>query len=107
GAAHAHVHGSTLYTTSVHVQALQPKRWKEIVNRHASQVGSLVDLLQGRLPKSLLEALADRSSGLFPPPKELKFECSCPDYASMCKHVAAVLYGVGARLDTQPELFFL
>lgn len=101
------VSGSMLYKTSVHVTALAPKRWTDLVKRHASQVGSIVDLLQGRLPQSLLGALADRSSGLFPHPSELKFECSCPDYASMCKHVAAVLYGVGARLDHQPELFFL
>lgn len=107
GAVHAHVAGSRMYETRVEVTPLVRTRWKELVQRHSSQVSSLVDLLQGRLPTSLLEALADRSSGLFPAPKELKFECSCPDWATMCKHVAAVLYGVGARLDAQPELFFL
>jgi hypothetical protein len=79
--------------------------------RHEARVGggvsSVVDLLQGRLPKSLLEALADRASGLFPSPREIDLSCSCPDWASMCKHVAAALYGVGARLDTSPELFFV
>ena len=107
GTVAAAVSGSSLYKTQVKVKALSPKSWKELVRRHASQVASVVELLQGKLPKSLLEALADRASGLFPAPRELEFSCSCPDWAEMCKHVAAVLYGVGSRLDAQPELFFL
>ena len=43
--------------------------------------------------------------GLFPAAGD-QLLCSCPDYAAMCKHVAAVLYGIGARLDRQPELLF-
>jgi uncharacterized Zn finger protein len=53
-----------------------------------------------------MEVLARPHTGLFPTPKEITFSCSCPDWASMCKHVAAALYGVGARLDQCPELFF-
>lgn len=106
GVIHAKVSGTRLYTTTITVQALAPAVWRAAVDRHAGQVASLVDLLQGKLPASLLQALADRSSGLFPGPKELSFDCSCPDWATMCKHVAAVLYGVGARLDEAPELFF-
>jgi uncharacterized Zn finger protein len=45
--------------------------------------------------------------GLFPQPGEISFSCSCPDVAGMCKHIAAVMYGIGNRLDTQPELLFL
>jgi len=106
GIVEAKVSGSSLYKTSVSVKALDAARWKALVAAHASHVASVVDLLQGKLPKSLLGALADRSSGLFPSPRELTFSCSCPDWADMCKHVAAVLYGVGHRLDSQPELFF-
>jgi len=50
--------------------------------------------------------LCEEKTGLFPSPQEILFTCSCPDWASMCKHVAAVLYGIGARLDHQPELLF-
>jgi uncharacterized Zn finger protein len=107
GLVSAAVSGSQLYRTTVKVTALPPERWRAVVDQHAAQVSSLVDLLQGKLPASLLGALSDRSSGLFPGPRELKFGCSCPDSASMCKHVAAVLYGVGARLDHDPGLFFL
>lgn len=107
GLVSAWVSGSRLYETTVQVAPLDPARWNAMVEQHARQVSSLVDLLQGRLPASLLDALASRSSGLFPRPAELTFSCSCPDWAMMCKHVAAVLYGVGARLDHDPGLFFL
>src|SRR6266446_5063205 len=70
------------------------------------RIEAVVGLLQGRLSEAVLEALVDRRAGLFPAPKEIDFTCSCPDSASLCKHIAAVLYGVGARLDTKPELFF-
>src|SRR5439155_24274557 len=72
----------------------------------AGGIDSLIELLQGRLSQGVMERLCRQGLGLFPKPKEIRFTCSCPDYASMCKHVAAVLYGVGARLDHQPELLF-
>jgi DNA-binding transcriptional regulator YiaG len=53
-----------------------------------------------------MEVVVDRKNGLFPLPGEMKFDCDCPDWAGMCKHVAAVLYGVGARLDHAPEMLF-
>ena len=106
GLVSAQVSGSQLYQTSVRVSPLPAPRWAAVVERHAGQVSSLVDLLQGKLPASLLKSLSERSSGLFPGPTELVFACSCPDWAVMCKHVAAVLYGVGARLDHDPALFF-
>ena len=103
----AMVSGSEVYRTTVRVKPLPPARWKGVVEEHAGQVSSLVDLLQGKLPASLLRSLCDASRGLFPGPKELEFACSCPDWAMMCKHVAAVLYGVGARLDHDPGLLFV
>jgi hypothetical protein len=83
------------------------KRWQELKGACAGQIDSLVELLQGRFSHGVMEKLTARESGLFPEPKEIEMTCSCPDWATMCKHVAAVLYGVGARLDTQPELLFL
>ena len=53
-----------------------------------------------------MQRICEPGKGLMPTPKEISFNCSCPDWAGMCKHVAAVLYGVGARLDQQPELLF-
>ena len=106
GEVRAQVMGSSLYTTTVKVSALPKERWQAISQDCAGTIDSLVELLQGRLSKSVMERMCRQHEGLFPAPREIKFDCSCPDGAYMCKHVAAVLYGVGARLDQQPELLF-
>ena len=106
GCISALVQGSSLYKTTVTIDPLDSGRWKAFLNAATGQVTNLLDLLQGRLSKELLGSIAARDTGLFPSPKEIKLGCSCPDWADMCKHVAAVLYGVGARLDDSPELFF-
>ena len=100
------VSGSSLYKVSITIVAVPSKKWQAICRDCAGSIDSLVELLQGRLSKTVMERLCCQQSGLFPRPAEIKFNCSCPDYASMCKHVSAVLYGVGARLDEQPELLF-
>jgi len=101
------VSGSKLYTVKIVIQTLPRKKWTDVKNRCAGQIGSLLELLDGRLSKSVMSVVTDRDNGLFPLPKEIRLGCSCPDWAVMCKHVAAVLYGVGARLDEHPELLFL
>ena len=103
----AQIMGSRLYHGSVNVAPLKPARWKAIKAECAGQIDSLVGLLQGRLSDAVMRVITDREKGLFPQPPEIKLACSCPDWADLCKHLAAVLYGVGARLDTQPELLFL
>ncbi len=106
GEVHAQVVGSRLYQVAVRVIAVPGKQWQSISADCAGSIDSLVELLQGRLSKAVMERICTRNTGLFPAPKEIQFTCSCPDWASMCKHVAAVLYGVGGRLDEQPELIF-
>jgi uncharacterized Zn finger protein len=106
GKVQAQVLGSNLYKVEVSIDAVPDKRWKAICTDCASSIDSLVELLQGGLSKAVMERICKPGSGLFPKPKEIKFSCSCPDWAGMCKHVAAVLYGIGARLDDQPELLF-
>ena len=100
------VSGSSLYTVAVKVAPVPARRWQAIRARCAGGIDSLVELLQGRFSKGVMGHLCQQGTGLFPTPKEIEFSCSCPDGAYMCKHVAAVLYGVGARLDHQPELLF-
>src|SRR5690348_15274398 len=102
----AMVSGSSLYHVSVNVGALSKARWRSICRDCVGCIDSVVELLQGRLSTSVMERVCQPGKGLFPQPSEITFTCSCPDYAFMCKHVAAVLYGVGARLDQQPELLF-
>lgn len=103
----AHVAGSELYKVTIGVKPVAAKRWKAICGDCAGSVGSLVELLQGRLAHSVMDRVCRKGDGLFPAPEEISLACSCPDWAAMCKHVAAVLYGVGARLDESPQLLFL
>ena len=102
----AMVSGSSIYKVKISIGEMGKKQWSSICNDCAGGIDSLVELLQGRLSKGVMERICRQDSGLFPKPAEIRFSCSCPDYVSMCKHVAAVLYGVGARLDEQPELLF-
>lgn len=107
GAVTAQVMGSSLYKVAVTVKPVPAARWKKIRKACAGQIGSLVELLRGRISKEVMAVMTERKTGLFPSPAEISFSCSCPDGACMCKHVAAVMYGIGHRLDTQPELLFL
>jgi uncharacterized Zn finger protein len=100
------VSGSELYEVSLKVAPVAKARWKSICTDCAGAIDSLVELLQGRLSNGVMERICRQGHGLFPSPDEIKLSCSCPDWADMCKHVAAVLYGIGARFDRQPELLF-
>ena len=101
------VAGSDTYQIVVKIDPLKPERWKAIKKKCSGEIGSVVELLQGKLSKHVLAIVTDKGEGLFPSPKEIHLDCSCPDYATMCKHVAATLYGVGVLLDKSPELFFV
>ncbi len=100
------VSGSSLYKVAIDITQLSEKKWSSIRADCAGGIDSLVELLQGKLSKAVMERLCRQDAGLFPKPSEIRFSCTCPDSASMCKHVAAALYGVGARLDRKPELLF-
>jgi uncharacterized Zn finger protein len=102
----AQVMGSSLYRINVKISAVPVTHWQGIARDCAQSIDSWVELLQGQLSTSVMERITRSGTGLFPSPKEITFSCSCPDAAAMCKHVAATLYGIGARLDAEPELLF-
>jgi uncharacterized Zn finger protein len=106
GKVSALVSGTELYTTTIAIAPVPAARWKAICQDCTGSIDSLVELLQGRLAKSVMDRVCRQGDGLFPAPKEIRLSCSCEDSARMCKHVAAALYGVGARLDEKPELLF-
>ena len=106
GGASARVSGSKTYKVEVRIKPLDGERWAAIVDQCAGEIGSLVGLLQGRLSENVMRIVTNRDDGMFPSPSEISFTCNCPDWAYMCKHVAAVLYGIGARLDEAPESLF-
>jgi uncharacterized Zn finger protein len=106
GLVKALVSGSDIYHIKIEIKPLGAATWKAIKHDCGQSIDSLLDLLQGRFAKSTMERLCRPQDSLFPAPKEIKFQCSCPDSATMCKHIAAVLYGVGSRLDNSPESLF-
>ena len=103
----ARVSGSELYKIDINIKPLPARLWKTIQSECAGKIDSLIELLQGKLSAAVMQVVTRQQTGLFPSPKEIELDCSCPDWADLCKHVAATLYGVGARLDEKPELLFL
>jgi uncharacterized Zn finger protein len=106
GEVRALVSGSEIYEAKVGIAPLAGPRWKAVRRECAGQIGTVVELLAGRVSTAVMGVLTHRQKGLFPGTRELSLRCSCPDGAWLCKHLAAVLYGVGARLDHAPELLF-
>ena len=106
GKIEALVSGSEVYTISITIETLTKPLWNRLKSECSASIASLIDLLQGRFDEGVMTRLAHPTEGLFPRPKEIKMRCSCPDSAGLCKHLAAVLYGVGNRLDNSPELLF-
>lgn len=102
----AQVMGSSLYKISISVTAMPAAKWGGLVKECAGKIDSVIELLQGKFSKGVMEIITEKENGLFPKPKEITMRCSCPDIAGMCKHIAAVLYGVGATLDAKPEWLF-
>jgi uncharacterized Zn finger protein len=100
------VSGSHLYRITIQIRPLNRPHWKKLKEQCGAGIASVVELLQGRLSTSVMSVVTSRDCGLFPAPAEIEMSCSCPDWAGMCKHLAATLYGVGNRLDREPELLF-
>lgn len=103
----AMVAGSELYNIKIKIDPLSKAKWEAIKKMCLGKIGSILDLLQGKLSDGVMDIVCDRETGLFPLSHEIKLSCSCPDWADMCKHIAAVLYGVGSRLDQDPAQLFL
>jgi uncharacterized Zn finger protein len=103
----ARVAGTRLYKVHIGIAPIADRHWQRVVRASTGRIGSLVGLLRGELPDDVLRVVTDREQGLFPKPSEMRMSCDCPDQASLCKHLAATLYGVGARLDDKPELLFV
>ncbi|MDR1927198.1 MAG: hypothetical protein LBQ33_00995 [Oscillospiraceae bacterium] len=102
----AMVSGSEVYAITIKIDKLPARKWKIISELCAKRIDSLAALAEGNFPEEFAEIFMKQGDGLFPSPKEIHMDCDCPDWASMCKHIAAALYGVGAKLDTDPLLFF-
>ncbi len=106
GRIEALVSGSEVYEVNIDIAALPKEDWSRLKSQSVGKIGTLVELLKGKLSKAVMELVTEKGHGLFPKPKEIHMRCSCPDGAYMCKHIAAVMYGIGNRFDTAPEMLF-
>src|SRR5262249_23945908 len=103
------VSGTFVYEITVKIRPMARERWKAVVKACAGKIDSVVELLAGRFDESVMAEVCRQGTGLFPAPAEITYQCTCPDGARgnwLCKHVAATLYGVGVRLDEDPEMLF-
>ena len=107
GRIEARVQGSRRvpYKVEIRISPLSEEKCQLILEKCGRRIRTMEDLIYGRFPEELKD-LFTQQDGLFPRPTEISFMCSCPDWALMCKHVAAVMYGVGLRLDENPFYFF-
>jgi uncharacterized Zn finger protein len=106
GRVDAQVMGTSLYTVAIQIKPMPQERWQKLIKECAGKIDSLIELLQGKFSKAVMSILISEETQLFPSAKEIAMECSCPDYAGMCKHIAATLYGIGTAIDSQPEWLF-
>ena len=106
GGVKAMVSGSSIYNIEIGIKRLAKTKWQDLKNTCTGQIGSLLDLLSGRLSSGVMDVVCHPNGGLFPLSDDLDLSCDCPDWAIMCKHVPAVLYGVGSRLDVDPVQLF-
>ncbi len=106
GRVDAIVLGSERYEIKIIISPLAATSWDRLKRRCSGKIGSLIELLKGQLSDEVMCLVTDPQDGLFPSAQEIRLDCDCPDYADLCKHLAAVLYGIGRRLDERPELLF-
>jgi uncharacterized Zn finger protein len=107
GAINAYVYGSELYKINIKIKPLDNKKWAHIQKECSGKIDSLLEFLQGKISEGVMQVVTNPKKGLFPLSNEIDMHCNCPDGAYLCKHIAAVIYGVGHRLDTEPESLFL
>ena len=92
------------YRVQIDIKPFSDNEVKAFEDKCRNNFESVEDFINGRFPDSFKEYFTSSSLNLFPKVKEMKFSCSCPDWAVLCKHVAAVLYGIGRKLDDDPML---
>lgn len=107
GLVRAKVQGSRSrpYSVEIEIDPLSKEKVQSIMDSCSRKVSSLEALANGEFPKEMEEVITEKG-GLFPDPSQIHFDCSCPDWAYLCKHVACVMYGIGVKLDENPFWFF-
>lgn len=98
--------GTRLYEVQIRIKPLAEEKWVQLQQLLRGKISDVVELLSGELSDDVMRTVTDLEHGLFPSDREIKFSCTCPDAAGLCKHVAATFYAVGCLLDDQPQKLF-
>jgi uncharacterized Zn finger protein len=95
------------YKVKIEIDKLTPQEWESILEKMAEKAIFLAKLLTGEMPENIEEAFALAGTPLFPTSsRSINTNCSCPDYANPCKHIAAVYYILGQEFDKDPFMIF-
>ncbi|HHY22904.1 MAG TPA: hypothetical protein GX527_01520 [Clostridiaceae bacterium] len=95
------------YKVKIEIDKLTPQEWESIIEKMAEKAIFLAKLLTGEMPENIEEAFALAGTPLFPTSsRSINTNCSCPDYANPCKHIAAVYYILGQEFDKDPFMIF-
>jgi len=98
----------TPYSVSIRFRMLSDEEWEKVIDAMAAEAIYVAKLLAGEMPQQIEDVFQAAGTHLFPATgNDLITECSCPDWANPCKHVAAVYYLLGERFDDDPFLLFL
>lgn len=94
------------YQITITFDSPKPEDIQAITEKLSNRITDIEDLLKGNFPEDLKELFTQKKPGLFPSPNEIHFDCTCFDWADMCKHVAAVMYAIGVKIDDNPGFLF-
>ncbi|MGR8932912.1 MAG: SWIM zinc finger family protein [Gammaproteobacteria bacterium] len=101
------VYKEPLYKTQISFQAIDAANWQQLIQILGSSAGFISRLMLNEVPDNIEDAFQSLKLHLLPHSrKDLKTDCSCPDYANPCKHIAGLYYFLAAQLDRDPLLLF-
>lgn len=101
------VYKEPTYNIDIEITPIAKTRWSEVIQRLSSKASIISRLLLNEVPENIEDTFDDLGLHLLPQSsKDFKTNCSCPDYANPCKHIAGVYYLVASQLDNNPWLLF-
>ncbi|MEO0933810.1 MAG: SWIM zinc finger family protein [Cyanobacteria bacterium J06641_2] len=101
------VYKEPTYKINIEIKPIAKTKWKQAIDKLSSKASVVSRLLLNEVPENIEDTFSELGLNLLPHSQEdFKTNCSCPDYANPCKHIAGVYYLVASQLDQNPFLLF-
>jgi uncharacterized Zn finger protein len=101
------VYKEPIYRTSITIKAISAADWKKVIRQVASRADLVTKLLMNEMPDTIEDAFSGLGLHLLPhSERDFVTDCSCPDWANPCKHIAGVYYLLASALDKDPFVMF-